>query len=281
MARPVKKGLDYFPFDVDYFRDIKIRVLRAQHGSDGSDVYLYLLTEVYRNGYYIKFDQDFILVAAADLNMTPNKIELIVSFCINRSLFDRKLFDMDTVLSARSIQSRYQDACKVKGAKNNIVVDQKIWLLTQEETHSFIKVRTNDDYSKNNLDNSENNGSKPPNNDTKEKKGKKNKSKENDNPYFTIFWDVYPRKEKKAVAIISFNKINPDEGLLQIMLAKLKLFKKTKAWKDIEFVPHASTWLNQRRWEDEVEGVESNEANISDTNTYNDGSTDRYGNTVI
>ena len=29
MARPIKKGLSYFPFDVDIFKDVKIRILMA------------------------------------------------------------------------------------------------------------------------------------------------------------------------------------------------------------------------------------------------------------
>ena len=42
MARPMKNGLTYFPFDVDFFTDKKIKRLRAKYGADGIAVYMYL-----------------------------------------------------------------------------------------------------------------------------------------------------------------------------------------------------------------------------------------------
>ena len=53
MARPKKDGLLYFSFDTDFFyADNRIKALRARYGSDGLIFYIYLLTEIYRNGYY-------------------------------------------------------------------------------------------------------------------------------------------------------------------------------------------------------------------------------------
>ena len=49
MARPQKKGLDYFPMDVDIFNDTKLKVVRAGYGSDGVMLYLYLLCAIYKN----------------------------------------------------------------------------------------------------------------------------------------------------------------------------------------------------------------------------------------
>ena len=53
MARPRKEGLDYFSLDVDFFEDVKIRVLKGGLGNDGVLTYIYLLTKIYKNGYYI------------------------------------------------------------------------------------------------------------------------------------------------------------------------------------------------------------------------------------
>ena len=33
MARPQKWGLDYFPFDVDFFEDAKLSIIRNEFGS--------------------------------------------------------------------------------------------------------------------------------------------------------------------------------------------------------------------------------------------------------
>ena len=70
---------------------------------------------------------------------------------------------------------------------------------------------------------------------------------------FDQFWKAYPRKESKPTAKKAFEKIKPDEELLQKMLTAIERFKKTDQWQEDggRFIPHPSTWLNQRRWEDE------------------------------
>ncbi|MCH5210414.1 MAG: DUF4373 domain-containing protein [Oscillospiraceae bacterium] len=137
MARPQKKGLDYFPFDVGFFNDRKIRELRGKYGSDGITIYIYLLCLIYEDkGYYIKLDDGFDYVVSADLNMDNEKIGQIINFLCKRSLFDNTLFTSDKVLTSRGIQTRYQEA--KKGAKRDIYVD-KYWLLDENETQKHIK----------------------------------------------------------------------------------------------------------------------------------------------
>lgn len=177
MARPMTDGLLYFPLDVDFFSDKKIKSLRAHYGADGIALYLYLLCEIYRNSYYIKVDDDFIDCAAADLGLTVDKTRQIMKFFCKRSLFDDKLFMADTILTASSIQRRYQEARK--GSKRDVFVDAKLWLLDKLDTLGFIKVRPvevnsqkNDDFSEKNSDNSENNHTKQ----SKAKESKVNES---------------------------------------------------------------------------------------------------------
>ncbi len=77
---------------------------------------------------------------------------------------------------------------------------------------------------------------------------------------FKTFWEVYPQKKAKQDAEKAFRKINPDEKLLEVMIEKLEQFKISKEWmKDNgEFIPHAATWLNGKRWEDELVQESSN-----------------------
>ena len=53
MARPPKTGLDYFPKDVDFYNDYKIMDLLEKYGPVGTIIYDVILTEIYRNGYYL------------------------------------------------------------------------------------------------------------------------------------------------------------------------------------------------------------------------------------
>ena len=67
MPRPQKAGIDYFPLDVNFFADKKVKILKARYGADGVAIYLYLLCEIYRAGYYIKFDDDALFITSDDL----------------------------------------------------------------------------------------------------------------------------------------------------------------------------------------------------------------------
>lgn len=71
---------------------------------------------------------------------------------------------------------------------------------------------------------------------------------------FNKFWKEYPKKVSKQKAFESFKKIKMDNHLFKLILKQLELFKQTKDWnKDNgQFIPYASTWLNQKRWEDEI-----------------------------
>lgn len=75
----------------------------------------------------------------------------------------------------------------------------------------------------------------------------------NNNISFDRFWAAYPRKEGKPKAKTVFDRIKPDEELLQRMLDSIEQWKRTDQWQEDggRYIPHPSTWLNQKRWEDE------------------------------
>lgn len=82
---------------------------------------------------------------------------------------------------------------------------------------------------------------------------------------FSSFWNKYPKKEGKSEATKIFEKIEPDEFLLKVMLAKITQFKRTPQWMQDggRFIPKPATWLNERRWEDEITTqIEDNEYEV-------------------
>lgn len=91
-------------------------------------------------------------------------------------------------------------------------------------------------------------------NKNKLNKNKLNKTKENNNLLFVQFWDVYPKKKGKQSAEKAFQKIAPDEALFKIMLDAIEEQKKSAEWQkdNGQYIPHPATWLNGRRWEDEI-----------------------------
>lgn len=71
--------------------------------------------------------------------------------------------------------------------------------------------------------------------------------------HFDEFWSAYPNKSGKVAARKAWSKNKCDEIKDEIVLA-VERQKEMKQWKkdNGEFIPHASTWLNQKRWEDDV-----------------------------
>ena len=101
---------------------------------------------------------------------------------------------------------------------------------------------------------------RPPNAPQDKDKGEgedKGKDKDKDNTSrasaFDAFWSAYPKKVGKGAAEKSFSKLSP--SLLPQMLSAIDTQKKSDQWaKDNgQFIPNPTTWLNQRRWEDEVQ----------------------------
>jgi hypothetical protein len=82
-------------------------------------------------------------------------------------------------------------------------------------------------------------------------KTKVEKIREEKNIYtadFELFWKEYPRHTSKDKAMKAWKVAGVD---LQTALKAVAVQKQGKQWKD-NIIPHASTWLNQKRWEDEI-----------------------------
>ena len=180
MPRPQKRGLDYFPLDTNFFSDNKIRILKARYGVNGIMVYIYLLCEIYKNGYYLTWDSDQKYIMADELNLTDGFIEQVLAFLLERSLLESKLFLSDTVLTSPGIQRRFQLAVKERAKKTPVKIEG-FWLLDEETTEPFIQVQLqagnsvkNEDISRKNVDSSQEKSLK----ESKEKKSKGKQSKE-------------------------------------------------------------------------------------------------------
>lgn len=119
---------------------------------------------------------------------------------------------------------------------------------------------------RNKLEQTQSNENKPQQTATKfpkEEENKKEKEKENKNkgnarasadPAFDAFWAEYPNKKAKPDALKAWNKLKPDAGLAQAIMTGLNRQKGSVQWQEDggRYIPYPATWLNGRRWEDEV-----------------------------
>ena len=76
---------------------------------------------------------------------------------------------------------------------------------------------------------------------------------EGDQQKFARFWSEYPRKVGKGKCEILWRRIKVSDVLLETILTALEAQKHSVQWKrkNGEFIPYPSTWLAQKRWEDE------------------------------
>ena len=207
MARPKKQGLLYFSFDTDFFySDRRIKALRARFGNDGIVLYIWILCEAYKDkGYYLIYDDDCIDNMMTDLGLTEGFIKQIMEYLASRSLLTQisTLASPVTTITSPGIQKRYQEA--MKGQKRTVDVKGEIWLLSKEETASFIKVTQNEAISEKNHSISEKNPLKEKK--VKERKVKENKVNKNTGAKEKIDLSYFSYDEKLNEAFLEYAKM--------------------------------------------------------------------------
>jgi len=75
-------------------------------------------------------------------------------------------------------------------------------------------------------------------------------------PGFLRFWQAYPNKQGKAKAAYYWKR-DKLEGRADEIIEIVHGYEQTHEWKRNggQFVPHGSTWLSERRWEDDPSAI--------------------------
>lgn len=111
MARPRKDGLDYYPMDVNFLGDIKVKKVIRSHGIQAVVVILHLLGAVYRdNGYYATYDDDLLFITADELNLEEKYVKDVVEKLLEVDFFSKEQAEKNKVLTSIGIQERYRKA---------------------------------------------------------------------------------------------------------------------------------------------------------------------------
>lgn len=130
MARTNKIGIDYFPFDVDFFHDDKIQLIEAEFGVKGGYIAIRLLCKIYREGYFYQWGSDECLLFAKNMGadgVSKGFIGEVIAGLVKRGFFDKSVFDKFCILTSAGIQRRYFEATKryqtVDAVKEYLLVD--------------------------------------------------------------------------------------------------------------------------------------------------------------
>ena len=294
MARPRKEGLDYFPLDVDIDQDDKIAIIEAKHGLTGFAIVIKLLMKIYKNGYYYDWTEKEQLLFSKRSGINMNTLNDIINDCLKWEVFDADMYSNLAILTSKGIQRRYLIATD---RRNKVILEKKHMLLDYEEAELLnkninvdINYNSNDiNYNSNDINVDINYNSREVNanisTQSKVKKSKVKKSKEENSKTinkppispkgdreelqeirFNEFWELYPKKQSKSPALKAWLKLKLDDELFQAIITALKEQINCDQWQrsNGQFIPNPLTWINQKRWEDEVmKNVKAN------TNNYN------------
>ncbi len=114
MARPLKEGLDYFPLDVDMAEDKRVQFVVGKCGQEGFATIIHLLMAIYRNGYYLTWDELELYSTSQRINLPVNTISEVINHLLNYGFFDKEKFDLFGILTSHGIQTRYLRACEYR-----------------------------------------------------------------------------------------------------------------------------------------------------------------------
>lgn len=124
IARPVKSGVDYFPFDVHL--DEKFDLIEAEFGLTGFAVVVKLFQKIYGlRGYYCEWTNEVALLFGRTCGLGGNAVSEIVRASVKRGIFDQEMFDKYGILTSKGIQDRYFEAVSRRA---NIEVDTRYLL---------------------------------------------------------------------------------------------------------------------------------------------------------
>ncbi|MBN2531877.1 MAG: DUF4373 domain-containing protein [Spirochaetales bacterium] len=138
MARSIKKGLDYFPLDVN--DDRKWKLLRAKYGIKGIGVFVELLRIIYSEGYYYPWDEESQLIFAHDTGITIDFLTEIVDFLTEKGFFQEEKRHKMGILTSHGIQIRYLKACE---CRSKIIIEDKFRLFELDELPEGLQKKVN------------------------------------------------------------------------------------------------------------------------------------------
>lgn len=127
MGRNPKRGLDYFPKDVDYYDDFKIMDLINEYGPLGQTIYDVIVCMIYHEGYYLEVSLDKLAMKVVRTVgnrwvKDKNLVLQVIQYCADIDLFDNDLLNQSVITSA-GIQKRYSEV-----TVRNKVTKKKYWL---------------------------------------------------------------------------------------------------------------------------------------------------------
>lgn len=142
MARPTKKGLDYYPLNVDFLQDIKVRKIMRACGVQSITILISLLSSIYRDeGYYVVWDNDMSFLVADEVGASEGAVLEVVNKAVQVDFFNQDIFKEYKVLTSTGIQKRFIEA--VSRRKNIDLISEYLLMDLDNEYKNLVNVNIN------------------------------------------------------------------------------------------------------------------------------------------
>lgn len=133
MARISKPGLDYFPLDVNFFQDRKVRRISNRHHAAGIAALTSLLCLIYKEkGFYVAWNQDTLFDISQEVCCEEEEMQAIIDDCLSVGLFDTYIYKEYGVLTSQAIQEQYHKIIIDSRRKYKLPLEN-FWMIKEEK----------------------------------------------------------------------------------------------------------------------------------------------------
>ena len=138
MARPKAKGVEYFPLDVGFLSDLKIRKIMLSHGPASIAVLIYIFAAIYKDeGYFMSIKDDEISLIALDTNLDADYVKEVINRACEVELFSFRIYDNFRILTSEGIQNRY---LKITERRKSVKINADINLINVDTMYTETRV---------------------------------------------------------------------------------------------------------------------------------------------
>ena len=132
MSRIKKRGLDYFPLDIDFLQNRLVRRIMKREGAGALATLVSAFSCIYGGeGYYVLTDAFFYEDISANLyHQTAEDVKRILTLAAEYGIFDVTLFRECGVLTSAGIQRQYLFSTK---RRKSSAIDNRFNLITDEQ----------------------------------------------------------------------------------------------------------------------------------------------------
>ena len=107
-------GINYFPVGVNFMEENAMEVIEAKYGIKGSAIVLKLMCKIYKEGYYIRWDEEQCRIFAnkAGREVQAEEVQGIIEILFTKGILDRNSYQENGILTSESIQKVWMEATK-------------------------------------------------------------------------------------------------------------------------------------------------------------------------